>query len=98
VDIFALHNIDSVLNARFDVLIGEVKIIIADNRFSRDTVTDQLQDGLNGNSSACNARFSEMDFGTDLDLFHEANIYHEGVAEQAEQKIDMRKMVDSGVG
>ena len=68
--VFAPHNVNGVLHARLDVLGLEIGIVIANNRFGGDVVPDQLQNGLNGNSAACHARFSKMNFRAHLDSAH----------------------------
>ena len=75
VKVFAPDNVNGVLHARLDVLGLEIGIVIANNCFGRDAVPDQFQHGLNGNSRACHARFSKMNFRADLDSAHVLNIY-----------------------
>src|ERR1039458_2933985 len=75
VKVFAPDNVNGVLHARLDILGLELGIVIANNCFGRDAVPDQLQNGLNGNSAACHAGFSKMNFRADLDSAHVLNTY-----------------------
>jgi hypothetical protein len=74
-NVFALHNINGELEASLDVLALERRIVVPNYRLCGDAIANQLQHGVNGNSSAGHARFSEMNFRTNLGPIHVANIH-----------------------
>jgi len=74
-DVLALHDVNGILETGPNVLGLQSGIVVPDNRLWRDAVTNQFQDGMNGNSSAGYAWFAEMNFRTGLDSIHPLNIH-----------------------
>jgi hypothetical protein len=74
-DVFALNHVNGILEAALNVFSLESRIVVPNNRLWQDAVTNQFQDGLNGNSSAGYARFAEMNFMADLDSTHAVKIH-----------------------
>ena len=91
VKVFALDNINGVLHAPLDVLGLEIGIVIANNRLGGHIVPDQLQNRLNGNSRACHAGLSKMNFRAHLDSARASNIHPPAVARQAARRCTWRR-------
>ncbi len=74
-DLFAFHNVNSVLEAGLDVFGFKSRIVITNYRLGRNAVANQFQNCLNGNSRAGYARLAEVDFRADMDSTHRLNLY-----------------------
>src|SRR5207249_2533631 len=72
--IFARHNVDGVLNAGFNVLRAEGRIVIPDDGLRWNAIANQFQHSMNRNSGAGDARLPEVNFGAHLDSIHGVNI------------------------
>jgi len=51
-NIFCLHDIDSVLDAGLDVIEFELRIIVADDSLEWNRLANQFQNGLDGDTCA----------------------------------------------
>jgi hypothetical protein len=60
VDVFGLHDVNGVLDARLDVLHFEVGIVVSDDGVEWNALANQFQNVLDGYTSAGHTGFAKM--------------------------------------
>lgn len=64
------------LDARMDVIGGQIRIVVTNDLTEWDVLIDQFQDVLHRDTRSGDARFSEVDLGVDGDTFHRAGHHY----------------------
>ena len=77
-NILSLNDINRVLDASLEILLGEIGVIILNNRVERNCFAHQFENGLHGNARPRDARFPKMDFVADLNSIHGSNLHDSG--------------------